>query len=95
MWNKAQFFFGVRMPKCKMHVQASTSGPETKILEEENRELGHLGTDGNIIINILSHFVKRKISLTPMETILIILGELENLEGLVKLARKNKDVETI
>jgi hypothetical protein len=28
-----------------------------------------------------------------METILIILGELEYLEGLVKLARKRKDVE--
>jgi hypothetical protein len=40
----------------------------------------------------LSHFVKRKIFLTPMETILIIFGELEYLEGLVKLARKRKDV---
>jgi hypothetical protein len=28
-----------------------------------------------------------------METIFIILGELEYLEGLVKLARKRKDVE--
>jgi hypothetical protein len=43
---------------------------------------------------ILSHFIKGKISLTPMETILIILGELEYLEGLVKLTRRRKDVES-
>jgi hypothetical protein len=35
-----------------------------------------------------------KISFTPMETILIISKELEYLEGLVKLARRRKDVET-
>jgi hypothetical protein len=36
---------------------------------------------------ILSHFIKGKISLSPMETILMILGELEHLENLVRLAR--------
>jgi len=40
---------------------------------------------------ILSHFIKGKISLSPMETILMIPGELEHLESLVKLARKRKD----
>jgi hypothetical protein len=42
---------------------------------------------------ILSHFIKGKISLSPMETVLMILGELEHLESLVKLARKKKDAE--
>jgi hypothetical protein len=42
---------------------------------------------------ILSHFIKGKISLTPMETIFTIPGEQEYLEGLVKLARRRKDVE--
>jgi predicted aspartyl protease len=42
---------------------------------------------------ILSHFVKGKISLTPMETVMMIPGELEHLENLVKVARKKKDVE--
>jgi predicted aspartyl protease len=42
---------------------------------------------------ILSHFIKGKTSLTPMETILIILGKLEYLEGLVKLARRRKNAE--
>jgi hypothetical protein len=42
---------------------------------------------------ILSHFIKGKISLTPMETVMMIPGELEHLESLVKVARKKKDVE--
>jgi hypothetical protein len=36
----------------------------------------------------LSHFIKGKISLIPMETILIILKELEYLQSLVKLVRR-------
>jgi predicted aspartyl protease len=42
---------------------------------------------------ILSHFIKGKISLTLMETVMMISGELEHLESLVKVARKKKDVE--
>jgi hypothetical protein len=42
---------------------------------------------------ILLHFMKGRISLTPMETIMNIPGELEYLEGLVKLARRRKDEE--
>ncbi|CAK9269732.1 unnamed protein product [Sphagnum jensenii] len=42
---------------------------------------------------ILSHFIKGKISLTPMETVMMIPGELEHLESLVKVARKKKDVK--
>jgi hypothetical protein len=42
---------------------------------------------------ILFHFIKGKIALTPMETIIIIPVEMEYLEGLVKLARRRKDVE--
>jgi predicted aspartyl protease len=42
---------------------------------------------------ILSHFIKGKISLSPMETVLMIPGELEHLESLVKLVRRKKDAE--
>jgi len=42
---------------------------------------------------ILSHFIKGKISFSPMEIILMIPGELEHLESLVKLARRKKDAE--
>jgi hypothetical protein len=42
---------------------------------------------------MLTHFLKGKISLILLETITIVLGELEYLEGLVKLAKKLKDEE--
>jgi len=44
---------------------------------------------------ILSHFIERKISLTPMETVMMIPGELEHIESLVKVARRKKDVEAV
>ncbi len=44
---------------------------------------------------ILSHFVKGKIALSPMETVLMIPGELEHLENLVKLARRRKEAEKV
>jgi len=49
--------------------------------------------DTSVRSKILSHFIKGKISLSPMETILIIPGELEHLEILVRLARRKKDSE--
>jgi len=42
---------------------------------------------------ILTHFLNGKISFTPLEKFLIILGELQYLEGLVKLAKRWKDEE--
>jgi predicted aspartyl protease len=42
---------------------------------------------------ILSHFIKGKVSLTPMETVMMIPSELEQLENLVKVARRRKDSE--
>ncbi len=50
-----------------------------------------LGKGSEVKSKILTHFIKGKISLSPMETILTILGELESLESLVKLAKKKKD----
>ncbi len=52
-----------------------------------------MGSETTMKSKILSHFIKGNISLIPMETILIILGELEYLEGLVKLVRRRKDAE--
>jgi len=53
------------------------------------------GRDTSVRSKILSHFIKGKISLSPMETILMIPGELEHLESLVKLARRKRDSEAI
>ncbi len=54
-----------------------------------------IGADRNATVRskILSHFMKGKVSLSPMETILLIPGELEHLESLVKLARRRRDIE--
>ncbi len=54
-----------------------------------------LGVDQDVAVRskILSHFIKGKVSLSPMETILLVPGELEHLESLVKLARRRRDAE--
>ncbi len=62
---------------------------------EVAREGARVSRETTIKSKILSHFIKGKISLSPMETILMIPGELEHLESLVKLARRKKDVETV
>ncbi len=49
--------------------------------------------DTSVRSKILSHFIKGKISLSPMETILMIPGKLEHLENLVRLARRKKELE--
>ncbi len=68
---------------------SSTPSPETeKEGMRRNRET-------TVKSNIISHFVKGKIALSPMEAILMIPGELEHLENLVKLARRKKDAKSI
>jgi predicted aspartyl protease len=54
-----------------------------------------LGADRDAVVRskILSHFIKGKISLSPMETILMIPRKLEHLESLLKLARRRRDSE--
>ncbi|CAM6044010.1 unnamed protein product [Sphagnum compactum] len=51
--------------------------------------------DTSVRSKILSHFVKGKISLSPMEIMLMIPGKLEHLESLLRLARQKKDSEAI
>jgi predicted aspartyl protease len=58
-------------------------------------EANGMNRENSVRSKILSHFIKGKISLTPMETILMIPGELEHLESLVKLAHRKKDTETM
>jgi predicted aspartyl protease len=43
---------------------------------------------------ILSHFIKGKIFLSPMETIFMIPGELKHLESLIRLVKPKKDAES-
>ncbi len=84
-------FSYTRVPRRRMPVDVTlaASGPTLDATIEgsgANRE-------ESVRSKILSHFIKGKISLTPMETVMMIPGELEHLESLVKVARKKKDVE--
>jgi len=84
-------FSYTRVPKRRMHVEvtptASGSTANATILGVgDNRE-------ETVKSKILSHFIKGKISLTPMETMMMIPGELEHPENLVKVARRKKDTE--
>jgi hypothetical protein len=70
-----------------------SSKKKEEVITEDEQRGKNLGSEAVVKSKFFSHFIKGKISLIPMETILIILRELEYLEGLVKLARRRKDVE--
>jgi hypothetical protein len=84
-------FSYTRVPRRRTPIDATQGGvapaPEAK------REGASTNRDVSVRSKILSHFVKGKISLSPMETIIMIPDELEHLENMVKLARKKKDSE--
>ncbi len=88
-------FSGTRIPKQRNLVVA----PEVDRNKEEVIEKGGatqqiFGNEMSITKSkILTHFLKCKISFTPLETILIIPNKLGYLEGLVKLAKRWNDEE--
>jgi predicted aspartyl protease len=86
-------FSYIRVPRRRIPVEvAPTSNvPSPKVAEEGTR----VSRETTVKSKILSHFIKGKISLSPMEIILMIPGELEHLESLVKLARRKKDAEAV
>ncbi|CAK9236260.1 unnamed protein product [Sphagnum troendelagicum] len=84
-------FSYTRIPRRRLPVEIPQAGarPATEAAEDDtipNRE-------GSIRLKILSHFIKGRVSLTPMETTMMIPSELEQLENLVKVARRKKDAE--
>ncbi len=84
-------FSHVRVPKRRLPVKVppASTVPSTDVIEDSTG----VNREDSIRSKILSHFVKGKISLTPMEIVMMIPGELEQLENLVKVARRKKDVE--
>ncbi len=76
------------IPKRRLPVELppASVGPSNEVAKDgtiPNRE-------NSIRSKILSHFIKGKISLTPMETVMMIPGEFEQLENLVKVAKKRR-----
>ncbi len=84
-------FSYTRVPRRRTPVDVAQGGVAPT--SEVEREGASTNRDASIRSKILSHFVKGKISLSPMEIILMIPRELEHLENLVKLARKKRDSE--
>ncbi len=74
-----------------MHVEVAPAGtgPSSEAVGEDTG----MNRENSVRSKILSHFIKGKVSMTPMETVLMIPGELEHLENLVKVPRKKKDAE--
>jgi hypothetical protein len=68
------------VPRRRMPVAATPAAPDAAI------EGAGANREESVRSKILSHFIKGKISLTPMETVMMIPGELEHLESLVKVA---------
>jgi predicted aspartyl protease len=80
-----------RVPRRRVPVDV-TPGGAVPTLKAVGDGIG-ASRDTSVRSKILAHFIKGKVSLSPMETILMILGELEHLESLVKLARRKRDSE--
>jgi hypothetical protein len=93
-------FSHIRVPRQRIHVEINTGEQKgTDVAEGDlaRRKDVEISLEKTSIVKstILTHFINGKISLTPMETILTIPGELEYVEGLVKLARRCKNEEHI
>jgi hypothetical protein len=81
-----------QVPRRRMFVEVAPSGI-MQTLETTGEGVG-INKETSVKFKILSHFIKEEISLSPMETILMILRELEHLESLMKLARCKRNSET-
>jgi hypothetical protein len=90
--NKKVFSY-IRVPRRRdpVEVAPTTNAPSPEVEEEGMR----VNRETTVKSKILSHFIKGKIALSPMETVLMIPEELEHLENLVKLARRKKDAELV
>jgi predicted aspartyl protease len=82
-------FSYTRVPRRRMPIEVPSA--DTSPAPEVAGDSTVVGRENSIRSKILSHFIKGKISPTPMETVMMIPGELEQLENLVKVVRRKKD----
>jgi hypothetical protein len=85
-------FSYTKVPRRRTPVEVMPGGIAP--IPEAEREGAGMSREAPVKSKILSHFIKGKVSLSPMETVLMIPGELEHLENLVKLTRRKRDSET-
>jgi len=85
-------FSYTKVPRRRTPVEVTPGGIAP--IPEAEREGAGMSREAPVKSKILSHFIKGKVSLSPMETVLMIPGELEHLENLVKLTRRKRDSET-
>jgi len=84
-------FSYTRIPRRRMPVEVTPAA--SGLTADATIERVGANWKESVKSKILSHFVKGKVSLTPMETVMMIPRELEHLENLVKVARRKKDTE--
>jgi hypothetical protein len=84
-------FSRTRIPRRRLHVE--TLNVEVAN-EGETKSVLDFGRNPTIHSKVLHHFIKGKISLSPMETILAIPDELKSLKNLVKVAKRKRDEGT-
>jgi len=91
--DNEKVFSYTRVPRRRMPVEMAPTGnlPSPEVQGEGTG----VNQETTVKSKILSHFIKGKISLSPMETVLMIPGKLEHLESLVKLAHRKNDAETV
>jgi hypothetical protein len=70
------------VPRRRMPVEVTPTG-NVPSPEVQGEGIG-VSRETTVKSKILSHFIKGKISLSPMETVLMIPGKLEHLESLMK-----------
>ncbi len=79
LYGNENLFSYTRVPRKRMPIDVTPGGviPTPEVA----RDGSGVNQDATIRSKILSHFIKGKITLSPMETILMIPRELEHLES--------------
>jgi hypothetical protein len=86
LWRKPAYILWGENPIRRLPIIASPTEKQEEVIVEDEQKGANMGFEAAMKSQILFHFIKGKIALTPMETILIIPRELEYLEGRVKVS---------
>jgi hypothetical protein len=86
-------FSYTRLPRRRMPVEVASAGIGPSF--EAKGENTGMNRENSIRLKILSHFIKGKVSMTPMEIVLMISGELEHLENIVKVVAERRRMQKL